>query len=136
MCDAHELTRYSTFDGTELMANISFNNYRLPTTEDFSGAATALQRLQDTYKLSVTDLASGKIGESPSVNLTGIIYEHSWILYSIINNTPFLAEDCYLIGLQSYAKEDWAMARDWMKEALYKYDQGDIEGVQIRSRVC
>ena len=61
------------------MANISVNNYRLPSAEDFSGAVTALQRLQDTYKLSVSKVASGTIGEAPSLRLSGrlsIYFKH------------------------------------------------------------
>ena len=55
----------------ELMANVSLNNYRLPSREDFSGAVAALQRLQETYMLSTPALASGEVGQAPSVPLTG-----------------------------------------------------------------
>lgn len=55
----------------ELMANISLNNYRLPSPEDFSGAIAALQRLQDTYELPTSALASGNVGSAPSLSMTG-----------------------------------------------------------------
>lgn len=35
-----------------------------------------------------------------------------------------LALDCFTIGRESYLAEKWRMARDWMKEALNKYDEG------------
>lgn len=35
------------------------------------------------------------------------------------------AKDCYTIGKDSYNKENWQMSRDWMKEALNKYDEGE-----------
>ena len=52
------------------MANISYNQYRFPTTDDFSGAATALRRLQDTYKLSPSLISSGKLGSTTAVAMT------------------------------------------------------------------
>jgi prolyl 4-hydroxylase len=55
----------------ELMANVSFNNYQLPTPDDFSGAITALQRLQETYKLTASAMASGSISKAPSMSMTG-----------------------------------------------------------------
>lgn len=55
----------------ELMANISLNTYRLPKREDFSGAVTAIRRLQETYHLPASELASGEVGRAPSVRMTG-----------------------------------------------------------------
>lgn len=45
----------------------------MPKEEDLHGAALALIRLQDTYNLNMTELASGRIGpHSPSyVQMTG-----------------------------------------------------------------
>ena len=55
---------------TALMANISYNQYRFPDADDFSGAATALRRLQDTYKLSPSLISSGKLGSTSAVAMT------------------------------------------------------------------
>ena len=55
----------------ELMANISLNTYRLPTAEDFSGAVTAIQRLQATYQLSTSNFSSGRVGKDHSLAMTG-----------------------------------------------------------------
>ena len=54
------------------MANISHNNYRLPSSEDFAGAVTALQRLQEIYQLPASALASGQLGQVPSLSMTGV----------------------------------------------------------------
>lgn len=55
----------------ELMTNISLNNHRLPTSDDFRGAITALHRLQETYKLPATSLSSGTVSAAPSLNMSG-----------------------------------------------------------------
>lgn len=43
----------------------------LPTYEDLQGSVSALLRLQDTYKLDTTELASGNVGGVESSQLTG-----------------------------------------------------------------
>lgn len=35
-----------------------------------------------------------------------------------------IAKDCFLIGRESYLAKNWQVSRDWMKEALTKYDEG------------
>lgn len=56
---------------TDLMANISLNNYRLPTEEDFDGAMMAIRRLQDTYKLQPSLIGSGKLKRSGGLPMSG-----------------------------------------------------------------
>ena len=56
---------------TDLMANISMNQYRFPSKEDFSGAIAAIRRLQDTYQLQPTVIASGKLGSSSALPMSG-----------------------------------------------------------------
>lgn len=56
---------------TDLMANISMNQYRFPSKEDFSGATAAIRRLQDTYQLQPTVIASGKLGSSSALPMSG-----------------------------------------------------------------
>ena len=53
------------------MSNISMQQYRFPSSDDYSGAITALWRLQDTYKLEPTTIASGKLGSTTSVPMSG-----------------------------------------------------------------
>lgn len=95
-----------------LMANISYNQYRFPGEEDFSGAATALLRLQDTYRLSPSLISSGKLGSASAVSMT--------------------SEDCYHIGRSAYNDEDFYHTRDWMKEALRLFDEeGDTSDLDL-----
>ena len=55
----------------DLMANISLNNYRLPSSEDLPGAVTALRRLQDTYQVKSSDLANALLGKEESLDMSG-----------------------------------------------------------------
>ena len=51
------------------------NKFKFPTTEDLNGAAVALTRLQDTYKLDTRELADGVLlGKKYSRNLTGTVF--------------------------------------------------------------
>ena len=66
------------------MANISVNNYRLPSSDDFSGAVTALQRLQKTYQVPASSMSSGKVSAAPSLSMTGeaLLLQYSVDAYS------------------------------------------------------
>ncbi|CAG9578884.1 unnamed protein product [Danaus chrysippus] len=96
--------------GTEYIKNITIiNNHanvKYPTLEDLTGAAQALTRLQQTYKLEVKDLSEGR--------LNGVVY-----------STPMSAGDCYELGKALYNEKDYENALDWMNEALYKYVDED-----------
>ena len=35
------------------------------------------------------------------------------------------AKDCYVVGREAYIAENFLMSRNWMKEALTKYDEGE-----------
>ncbi|VDN54898.1 unnamed protein product [Dracunculus medinensis] len=72
-----------------------------PTDEDLSGAAAAIFRLQDVYRLSTKDLANGKI-------------------YNIDSNQTLSAKDCFLIGRAAYVAEDYYHTVLWMQEAYDK----------------
>jgi len=67
----HSHTHTHTHMHTDLMANISMNQYRFPSKEDFSGAIAAIRRLQDTYQLQPTVIASGKLGSSSALPMSG-----------------------------------------------------------------
>ncbi|XP_057378430.1 prolyl 4-hydroxylase subunit alpha-1-like [Daphnia carinata] len=76
---------------------------RFPSDEDLNGAAVALMRLQDTYKLDTHALAEGKLlGKKYSRQLT--------------------AGDCWELGRQSYNNGDHYHTVLWMGEALNKYE--------------
>lgn len=80
---------------------------RWPSEEDLNGAAVALTRLQDTYKLATKDLAEG--------NLNGVAY-----------GPKLTAHDCFELGRQSYNNGDHYHTILWMKEALNKRSHGDV----------
>ena len=55
---------------TELRKRLKF-----PTTEDLNGAAVALTRLQETYKLNTRELADGiLLGKKYTRQLTGTFF--------------------------------------------------------------
>lgn len=79
-------------------------NLRFPDEEDLTGAAIALLRLQDTYRLDTASLAKGHIrGVKPSPELS--------------------AGDCFELGRQSYNNEDHYHTVLWMQEALDRVDE-------------
>ena len=92
----------------EFMQNISSSEnedvqHRWPSEEDLAGAAVALSRLQDTYKLKVADLANG--------DLNGVSYGPS-----------LTAQECFELGRQAYNTGEHDNANEWMKQALIKLE--------------
>ncbi|KAK0411565.1 hypothetical protein QR680_005721 [Steinernema hermaphroditum] len=72
---------------------------KYPTNEDLDGAAVALLRLQDTYKLEARDLSRGVIlGEKTGRELN--------------------AHDCYEIGRTAYNQRQFLHSLRWMEEAM------------------
>jgi len=72
----------------------------MPKEEDLHGAALALIRLQDTYNLNMTELASGRIGPHSA---------------SYIQMT---ARDCLYLGKHSFNNGYYGQAIEWFEEAL------------------
>uniref|UniRef100_A0A1B0D7K9 Prolyl 4-hydroxylase alpha-subunit N-terminal domain-containing protein n=1 Tax=Phlebotomus papatasi TaxID=29031 RepID=A0A1B0D7K9_PHLPP len=68
-------------------------------TLDLNGAAVALMRLQDTYKLDTASVARGE--------LNGIQYA-----------TEMSVGDCFELGRQSYINGDFYHTVLWMREAM------------------
>ncbi|XP_064458444.1 prolyl 4-hydroxylase subunit alpha-1-like isoform X2 [Ornithodoros turicata] len=95
----------SSAQGKELVENITqTTDLRFPDEEDLTGAAVALLRLQDTYRLDTASLAKGHIrGAKPSPELT--------------------AGDCFELGRQSYNNEDHYHTVLWMQEALERVEE-------------
>ncbi|XP_034243816.1 prolyl 4-hydroxylase subunit alpha-1 isoform X3 [Thrips palmi] len=77
---------------------------KFPTDEDLNGAAVALMRLQDTYKLDTSAVARGLIN--------GIQY-----------STALTAGDCFELGRQSYNNKDFYHTVQWMTEALQRFNE-------------
>ncbi|GMT24855.1 hypothetical protein PFISCL1PPCAC_16152, partial [Pristionchus fissidentatus] len=87
------------------------NEIKFPKEEDLSGAATALLRLQDTYKLDTHDLANGKI-------LGDKVGE------------PMNAHDCFEVGRSAYNNKDYYHTLMWMQEAIIKLEQEEPASVE------
>ncbi|TKR86888.1 hypothetical protein L596_011391 [Steinernema carpocapsae] len=77
----------------------SRSTVKYPTNEDLDGAAVALLRLQDTYKLEAKDLSRGIIGGEK--------------LGRELN-----AHDCFEIGRTAYNQRTFLHSLNWMKEAM------------------
>lgn len=94
--------------GLEFVENIttyrSNNILKFPTDEDLNGAAVALMRLQDTYKLDTSSVARGE--------LNGVQY-----------STQLSAGDCFELGRQSYHNKDYYHTVLWMTEAMERYHE-------------
>lgn len=76
--------------GKSFVANItnSRSDLKFPTDEDLNGAAVALMRLQDTYKLETAQVAKGVLnGVQYSTGLTGT--------YNILSFFSFLSSSLY-----------------------------------------
>ncbi|GIX81505.1 prolyl 4-hydroxylase subunit alpha-1 [Caerostris extrusa] len=82
------------------------NNYHqlMPNTDDLQGAALALVRLQDTYKLNMTDMAKGDILGLPQ-------------------GTKLTARDLLFLGKQSFTAGYYAHAIGWLEEAITRAHQ-------------
>lgn len=71
---------------------------KFPTDEDLSGAATALLRLQDTYKLETASVARGELnGVQYTTQLTGksftSVVNSSLPLWSVLPYVPLWPDD-------------------------------------------
>lgn len=96
--DVNSVVRRASFP--DYLANITYikENMKFPTEEDLNGAAVALTRLQDTYRLDTSSLARGE--------LNGIKY-----------SSELSAADCFELGRQSYNNGDYYHTQLWMREA-------------------
>ncbi|XP_076051189.1 prolyl 4-hydroxylase subunit alpha-1 [Oratosquilla oratoria] len=91
--------------GQALLSNLtSGTGIRWPDEEDLNGAAVALMRLQDTYRLDTAQLAQGNILGHKSAY------------------RELTANDCFELGRQSYNGGDHRHTMLWMNEALERYN--------------
>ncbi|KAL1505429.1 hypothetical protein ABEB36_004999 [Hypothenemus hampei] len=93
-------TLINTNVNADALANITYfkENMKFPGDEDLNGAAVALMRLQDTYRLDTSSLARGE--------LNGVKY-----------SAELNAADCFELGRQSYNNGDYYHTQLWMEEA-------------------
>ncbi|KAG9341832.1 hypothetical protein JZ751_018556 [Albula glossodonta] len=82
------------------ISNLTVQRQHFPGDEDQIGAAKALLRLQDTYKLDSNTISTG--------NLPGVRY-----------NNPMTVEDCFDLGKVAYTEADYYHTQLWMGNVVY-----------------
>ncbi|XP_015785639.1 prolyl 4-hydroxylase subunit alpha-1 [Tetranychus urticae] len=94
-----------------------------PSTEDFNGAADALLRLQDTYKLDTSSLARGeiRIAQQPSYTQQ-FNNENSPATLVSPKKMELSAGDCFELGRYSYVNGDHYHTILWMQEAADRWE--------------
>uniref|UniRef100_UPI00398EDF6A prolyl 4-hydroxylase subunit alpha-2-like isoform X2 n=1 Tax=Pristiophorus japonicus TaxID=55135 RepID=UPI00398EDF6A len=93
-----------TSDG--FIANLSIQRQNFPTDEDESGAAKALMRLQDTYRLDSESISKGR--------LRGVQYAAS-----------LTVEDCFELGKIAYNDGDYYHTVLWMQQTIKQLEEED-----------
>lgn len=102
----------------QILSNASQDTF--PSMDDLNGAADALLRLQDTYKLKTSSLARGQIDIHPAIKpMNG--KPHQVLQLS--------AGDCFELGRHSYVNSDHYHTLLWMQEALERYEQETVKTV-------
>lgn len=92
------------------ISNMSVHRQFFPDEEDEKGAAKALMRLQDTYKLDSESFSKGKL---PGMH----------------SNALLTVDDCYDMGRTAYNEGDYYHAVLWMQQALRQLDAGEDAAV-------
>lgn len=88
------------------IANLSVQRQFFPTDEDEAGAAKALMRLQDTYKLDPDTISRG--------DLPGTKYQ-----------AMLSVDDCFGMGRSAYNEGDYYHTVLWMEQVLKQLDAGE-----------
>ncbi|KAM9462494.1 prolyl 4-hydroxylase subunit alpha-1a isoform 1-T1 [Clarias gariepinus] len=96
------------------ISNLTIQRQYFPSDEDQAGAAKALLRLQDTYKLETHAISTG--------NLPGMA-----------GNLPYKStltvEDCFELGKIAYSEADYYHTELWMTQALRQLDEGEESSI-------
>ncbi|XP_032431237.1 prolyl 4-hydroxylase subunit alpha-1-like isoform X2 [Xiphophorus hellerii] len=96
------------------VSNLTIQRQHFPNDDDQTGAAKALMRLQDTYKLDTETISSGRLLGSSSVATTSSV---------------LTMEDCYDLGKVAYSDVDYYHTELWMAQALKQLEQGEESSV-------
>ncbi|KAL2778794.1 prolyl 4-hydroxylase subunit alpha-2 isoform 3 precursor [Daubentonia madagascariensis] len=97
------------------IANLSVQRQFFPTDEDEVGAAKALMRLQDTYRLDPDTISRGE--------LPGTKYQ-----------AVLSVDDCFGMGRSAYNEGDYYHTVLWMEQVLKQLDAGE-EATTAKSHV-
>ncbi|XP_049592289.1 prolyl 4-hydroxylase subunit alpha-1b isoform X3 [Syngnathus scovelli] len=108
--DLESLVLSDTTDG--FISNLTIQRRYFPTDDDQTGAAKALLRLQDTYKLDANTISTG--------NLPGAKHK-----------TLMTAEDCFELGKIAYSDVDYYHTELWMAQALKQINDGEESTVEM-----
>ncbi|CAL8284234.1 unnamed protein product [Merluccius merluccius] len=87
------------------ISNLTIQRQYFPNDDDQVGAAKALMRLQDTYKLDTKVIASG--------DLPGGTHD-----------SALTVDDCYDLGKVAYSEADYFHTELWMSQALRQLEEG------------
>ncbi|XP_020337492.1 prolyl 4-hydroxylase subunit alpha-1-like [Oncorhynchus kisutch] len=102
--DLESLVLKDTKEG--FISNLTLQRQHFPTDEDQTGAAKALLRLQDTYRLDTNTISTG--------DLPGVTHK-----------SPMTVEDCFELGKIAYSEVDYYHTELWMEQALKQLDEGE-----------
>ncbi|KAF7669100.1 hypothetical protein LDENG_00247710 [Lucifuga dentata] len=102
--DLESLVLSDTTDG--FISNLTIQRQYFPTDEDQTGAAKALLRLQDTYRLDANTISTG--------DLPGVTYK-----------SRMTVEDCFELGKVAYSDVDYYHTELWMAQALRQLNEGE-----------
>ncbi|XP_066197902.1 prolyl 4-hydroxylase subunit alpha-2 isoform X1 [Saccopteryx leptura] len=97
------------------IANLSVQRQFFPTDEDEVGAAKALMRLQDTYKLDPDTISKGELPGT----------KHQAVMS---------ADDCFGLGRSAYNEGDYYHTVLWMEQVLKQLDAGE-EAITTKAQV-
>ncbi|XP_037804600.1 prolyl 4-hydroxylase subunit alpha-2-like [Penaeus monodon] len=89
-----------------------------PVMEDLHGAAVALVRLQDTYRLNMTSLSSGTLAPVTSVT--------AMHLGELQSSKPLNARDCLFLGKHAFNKGYYDKAIEWFEAALERSGSEEV----------
>ncbi|KAJ8013936.1 hypothetical protein DPEC_G00035020 [Dallia pectoralis] len=102
--ELESLVLKDTTDG--FISNLTLQRQRFPTDKDQTGAAKALLRLQDTYRLDTNTMSTG--------DLPGVTHKSSMTV-----------DDCFELGKIAYSDMDYYHTELWMEQALKQLDEGE-----------
>uniref|UniRef100_A0A8C7DKL1 procollagen-proline 4-dioxygenase n=1 Tax=Oncorhynchus kisutch TaxID=8019 RepID=A0A8C7DKL1_ONCKI len=97
------------------ISNLTIQRQHFPNDDDQTGAAKALMRLQDTYRLDTQTISTGEL---PGTNTD-------------VTMSPMTVEDCFELGKIAYSDADYYHTELWMEQALKQLDGGEESTVDM-----
>ncbi|XP_042364469.1 prolyl 4-hydroxylase subunit alpha-1-like [Plectropomus leopardus] len=92
------------------ISNLTIKRQYFPNDDDQTGAAKALTRLLDTYKLDTNIISTGQLPGSSS---------------NALHRSTLTVEDCYDLGKVAYSEVDYYHTELWMAQALKQLEEGE-----------